>query len=262
MAPERPVPFRGGGFAPRRRRFVALAAFAVLLGAWELAGRAGWISPIFLPRPGTILGALGDLVRSGALAEHLGASLFRIAAGWTLGSALGFAAGLAIGLFSLARSAGIPIVSALFPIPKIALLPLMILWLGIGEASKVATIALGVFFPTVIAVYAAVDAVPRNLIRMAQSFGVPPAAILRKVVLPGAWPAILSGFRITASIALILVVSAEMIGAQRGIGQFVLQAGNLMIPEDLLAGIVVLSALGLGIGALIGTIERATTRWR
>ena len=249
MTPERPVPFRGGGFAPRRRRFVALAAFAVLLGAWELAGRGGWISPIFLPRPGTILGALGDLVRSGALAEHLGASLFRIAAGWTLGSALGFAAGL-------------PIVSALFPIPKIALLPLMILWLGIGEASKVATIALGVFFPTVIAVYAAVDAVPRNLIRMAQSFGVPPAAILRKVVLPGAWPAILSGFRITASIALILVVSAEMIGAQRGIGQFVLQAGNLMIPEDLLAGIVVLSALGLGIGALIGTIERATTRWR
>jgi NitT/TauT family transport system permease protein len=97
---------------------------------------------------------------------------------------------------------------------------------------------------------------------MAQSFGVPPAAILAKVVLPGAWPAILSGFRITASIALILVVSAEMIGAQRGIGQFVLQAGNLMIPEDLLAGIVVLSALGLAIGAVIGAIERATTRWR
>jgi NitT/TauT family transport system permease protein len=142
------------------------------------------------------------------------------------------------------------------------LLPLMILWFGIGESSKVATIALGVFFPTTIAVYAAVDSVPRNLVRMAQSFGVPPAAILAKVVLPGAWPAILAGFRITASIALILVVSAEMIGAQRGIGQFVLQAGNLMIPEDLLAGIVVLSALGLAIGAVIGVIERATTRWR
>ena len=262
MTPERPVPFRGGGFAPRRRRFVALAAFAILLAAWEVAGRSGWISPIFLPRPGAILAALGDLVRGGTLAAHLGASLFRIVSGWALGSALGFVAGLAIGLFSLARSAGIPVVSALFPIPKIALLPLMILWLGIGEASKVATIALGVFFPTVIAVYAAVDAVPRNLIRMAQSFGVPRGAILLKVVLPGAWPAILSGFRITASIALILVVSAEMIGAQRGIGPFVLQAGNLMIPEDLLAGIVVLSALGLGIGAAIGAIERATTRWR
>jgi NitT/TauT family transport system permease protein len=262
MTPRRPVPFRGGGFAPRRRRFAALAAFAILAGIWELAGRLGWISPIFLPRPGVILAALGDLIASGALALHLRDSLFRIAAGWSLGSLAGFVAGLAIGLFSLARSAGIPFVSALFPIPKIALLPLMILWFGIGESSKVATIALGVFFPTTIAVYAAVDSVPRNLVRMAQSFGVPPAAILAKVVLPGAWPAILAGFRITASIALILVVSAEMIGAQRGIGQFVLQAGNLMIPEDLLAGIVVLSALGLAIGAVIGVIERATTRWR
>jgi NitT/TauT family transport system permease protein len=81
-------------------------------------------------------------------------------------------------------------------------------------------------------------------------------------VLPGAWPAILAGFRITASIALILVVSAEMIGAQQGIGQFVLQAGNLMIPEDLLAGILVLSLLGLAIGALIGAVERHATRWR
>lgn len=262
MTPRRQVPFRGGGFAPRRRRFVALAAFAALVGAWEMAGRLGWVSPIFLPRPGAILAALADLMASGALAAHLGDSLVRIAAGWTLGTLAGFAAGLAIGLFSLARSAGIPFVSALFPIPKIALLPLMILWLGIGEASKVATIALGVFFPTTIAVYAAVDAVPRNLIRMAQSFGVPATGILVKVVLPGAWPAILAGFRITASIALILVVSAEMIGAQRGIGQFVLQAGNLMIPEDLLAGIVVLSLLGLAIGAVIGAVERATTRWR
>jgi len=209
-----------------------------------------------------VLEALVELARSGALAVHLGASLSRIAAGWALGTAAGFAAGLAIGLASLARSVGVPLVSALFPIPKIALLPLMILWFGIGEASKVATIALGVFFPTAIAVHAAVDGVPRNLVRMAQSFGVPARDILRKVVLPGAWPAILAGFRITASIALILVVSAEMIGAQQGIGQFVLQAGNLMIPEDLLAGILVLSLLGLAIGALIGAVERRTTRWR
>ena len=262
MPEPRDVAFRGGGFAPTRRRFAAPVAFAVLLLAWEGAGRAGWISPIFLPRPGAVLEALVDLARSGALAAHLGASLSRIAGGWALGTAAGFAAGLAIGLASLARSVGVPLVSALFPIPKIALLPLMILWFGIGEASKLATIALGVFFPTAIAVHAAVDGVPRNLVRMAQSFGVPARDILLKVVLPGAWPAILAGFRITASIALILVVSAEMIGAQQGIGQFVLQAGNLMIPEDLLAGILVLSLLGLAIGALIGAAERRTTRWR
>ena len=262
MAEPRAIAFRGGGFAPERRRYVALAGFALLLAVWELASRLGWVSQIFLPRPSAVLDALLELVRSGALWGHLGESLLRMAGGWLAGTALGFLAGFAIGLFSLARSVGIPFVSALFPIPKIALLPLMILWLGIGEASKIATIALGVFFPTVVAVYAGVDGVQRNLIRMAQSFGVPWRDVVRKIVLPGAWPAILSGFRITASIALILLVSAEMIGAQRGIGQFVLQAGNLMNTEDLLAGIVVLSLLGLAIGSLLSRLERRFARWR
>ena len=127
-----------------------------------------------------------------------------------------------MGIFSAARAAGLPIVSALFPIPKIALLPLLILWFGIGEPSKVATIALGVFFPTVISAYSACDSVPRNLIRMAQSFGLPATDIVAKIILPGAMPGILAGFRISASVALLLVVAAEMIGAQYGIGAFVL----------------------------------------
>ena len=125
----------------------------------------------------------------------------RIGAGWVVGTAIGISVGLAVGLFSLARAAGLPIVSALFPIPKIALLPLLILWLGIGEASKIATIALGVFFPTVIAVYSGVDQVPKNLIHMAQSFEVPFLAIVRKVIWPGALPNIVAGFRISASIS-------------------------------------------------------------
>jgi NitT/TauT family transport system permease protein len=262
-APEaRRVAFRGGGFAPGRRRFAASLAFAVLFGVWELAARAGWVSPIFLPAPSAVLDALVELARGGELARHLAISLQRIALGWTLGTALGIAAGFAIGLFSLARSVGIPLVSALFPIPKIALLPLMILWFGIGETSKVVTIALGVFFPTAIATYSGVDSVPRNLIRMAQSFGLPSADIVRKVVLPGALPAILAGFRITAAVALILLVSAEMIGAERGIGQFTLQAGNLSIPEDLLAGIVVIAILGLVVGTVISRLEKRLLRWR
>src|SRR5215207_10421952 len=139
----------------------------------------------------------------------------------------GGALGVAIGLSTIARSIGIPGVNALFPIPKIAIMPILILWLGIGESSKVATIALGVFFPMAVATFAAIDDVPRNLVRMAQSFGVPFADVVRKVLLPGALPGILSGFRISASIALLLVVAAEMIGADRGIGAFVMQAGNL-----------------------------------
>ena len=262
-APEaRRVAFRGGGFAPGRRRYAAAIAFAALLAVWELAARAGWVSPIFLPAPSAVLEALVELARGGELARHLAISLQRIALGWTLGTALGIAAGFAIGLFSLARSVGIPLVSALFPIPKIALLPLMILWFGIGETSKVVTIALGVFFPTAIATYSGVDSVPRNLIRMAQSFGLPSADIVRKVVLPGALPAILAGFRITAAVALILLVSAEMIGAERGIGQFPRQAGNLSIPEDLLAGIVVIAILGLVVGTVISRLEKRLLRWR
>jgi NitT/TauT family transport system permease protein len=262
MVERRRIEFRGGGFVAEPRRAAAPVAFVLLLAFWELAVRNGLVSPIFLPAPSAVVAALGELWTAGTLGRHVGESLVRLVGGWTVGTAAGLAAGFVIGVWSLGRAVGVPFVSALFPIPKISLLPLLILWLGIGEASKVATIALGVFFPTAIAVHAAVDGVPRNLVRMAQSFGVPARDILLKVVLPGAWPAILASFRITASIALILVVSAEMIGAQQGIGQFVLQAGNLMIPEDLLAGILVLSLLGLAIGALIGAVERRTTRWR
>jgi NitT/TauT family transport system permease protein len=170
--------------------------------------------------------------------------------------------GLNMGLFTTARAAGLPLVSALFPIPKISLLPLLILWLGIGETSKVATIALGVFFPTTLSVYAGVGAVPANLIRMAQSFDVPFMDIVRKVIIPGALPSILGGFRISASIALLLVVSAEMIGAENGIGAFILQAGNLMQTDQLLAGVIVLSLIGLAIGRVLGMLEARLLRWR
>ena len=185
------------------------------------------------PAPAAIARAIYQLAVSGALWQHLSYSIMRIGVGWMLGTAAGVVVGFAIGLSVLARSVGITFISALFPIPKIALLPLLILWLGIGEEPKIATIALGVFFSTAISVYSGVDNVPRNLIRMAQSFNVPFPVIVRRVIWPGALPSILAGFRITASVALLLVVSAEMIGAQYGIGAFVLQAGNLMQTDQL-----------------------------
>ncbi|MDB5559512.1 MAG: transporter permease [Enterovirga sp.] len=258
----RAVPFRGGGFLPRTSRATAFLAFIALLAVWQAAVSLRWISPVFLPSPYEIGRALLELATSGALWEHLSVSLVRIASGWVLGTACGLAAGTAMALFSLARSVGLPMVSALFPIPKIALLPLLILWLGIGEISKVTTIALGVFFPTVIAVYSGIDSVPRNLIRMAQSFDVPFRDIVRKIALPGALPSILSGMRVSASIALLLLVSAEMIGAERGIGAFVLQAGNLMQTDQLMAGVTVLSALGLTIGTVLSWVERKLLAWR
>jgi ABC-type nitrate/sulfonate/bicarbonate transport system permease component len=258
----RRVRFRGAGFVPASSRFGGWIALALVIAIWQAAGSAGLANPLFLPAPSAIARAIYQLAISGALWQHLSASLLRIGVGWLLGTAAGVAVGFAIGLSRLARSVGITFISALFPIPKIALLPLLILWLGIGEEPKIATIALGVFFSTAISVYSGVDAVPRNLIRMAQSFNVPFATIVRKVIWPGALPAILAGFRITASVALLLVVSAEMIGAQYGIGAFVLQAGNLMQTDQLLAGVVILSVFGLAVGKVIGWLEMRLLHWR
>jgi ABC-type nitrate/sulfonate/bicarbonate transport system permease component len=261
-AETRPVAFRGAGFMPKAGRYSGWIALAAVIALWQLAGSAGWINALFLPAPSAIVRAIYQLAISGALWHHLSYSIMRIGTGWILGTIAGVIVGFAIGLSSLARGVGITFISALFPIPKIALLPLLILWLGIGEQPKIATIALGVFFSTAISVYSGVDSVPRNLIRMAQSFNVPFHAIVRRVIWPGALPAILAGFRITASVALLLVVSAEMIGAEYGIGAFVLQAGNLMQTDQLLAGVVILSLFGLAVGQLINWLETRLLHWR
>lgn len=259
---QRPVPFRGGGFVHRSLGPVAPIVFLVILAIWELGSRSGFISAIALPAPSEAFGALVDLFQTGMLWKHLGASLYRLIVGWTLGSLLGIAVGLFIGLFSLARAGLLPLVSALFPVPKIALLPLFIIWFGIGEGSKVATILFGTFFPTVIATYGGVDNVDRNLIRMGQSFGLSWLSIVRKIIVPGAMPAILSGFRISASIAIVLLVAAEMIGAEFGVGAYILMAGALFALDQLIAGVALLSVIGLIIAWLIGKLEKRLLSWR
>ena len=257
-----PVPFRGGGFAPRDHAWAAVATLIGVVLLWQAGASAGAIPTLFLPPPVSIARALWALTVSGELWKNLSVSLMRLAVGWTLGTVFGIGLGLAVGLWSALRSSGMAVVSALFPIPKIALVPLFIIWFGIGEGSKFATLGFGVFFPTVIATVGGVDNVPRGLIRMGQSFGLSHAAIVRKIVLPAALPAILSGFRVTSSIAIVLLVAAEMIGAEHGIGAFVLAAGNLYDTDNLLAGIVVLSVVGLTVSWAIGRLERIFLSWR
>lgn len=257
-----PVPFRGGGFVPRDRAWMAAATLVGLILLWQAAASAGLIRTLFLPPPIAIGRALWSLTVSGVLWQNLSVSLMRLGVGWGVGTVLGIGMGLAVGLSSALRSPVMAVVAALFPIPKIALVPLFIIWFGIGEGSKIVTLAAGVFFPTVIATAGGVDNVPRGLIRMGQSFGLSQAAIVGKIVLPASLPAILSGFRVSASIAIVLLVAAEMIGAERGIGAFVLQAGNLYDTDNLLAGIAVLSLLGLIVSWAIGRLERFLLAWR
>jgi NitT/TauT family transport system permease protein len=227
-ARERKLAFRGGGFAIEQRRLISILAFVGLIALWQIVTGTGLVSPIFLPSPMRVLRALWDLAVSGDLWRHVSASLVRIGYGWFIGTAFGVGVGLMIGLFTVSRAVGLPLVSALFPIPKIALLPLLILWLGIGEGSKVATIALSVFFPTVINTSSGVDSVPRNLIRMAQSFNVPLWRIIWQVLVPGALSGMLAGFRISIAAALLVLVSV----------------------------------LGLAMSMIVSTVERRLLRWR
>ncbi|MCZ6453786.1 MAG: ABC transporter permease [Alphaproteobacteria bacterium] len=258
----RPVEFRGGGFSPKPIRALGPVVFVVLIVLWEIGSQTGVISALVLPAPSEALAALRDLWVSGELWLHLGASLQRLSLGWTIGSVLGITLGLCIGLFSTVRAGVAPLVSAIFPIPKIALLPLFIIWFGIGEESKVALILFGTFFPTVIFTYGGIDNVDRGLIRMGQSFGLSWFSIVRKIILPGALPAILSGMRISSAIAIILIVAAELIAAEKGIGAYVQIAGSLFATDQLIAGVSILSVLGLTVSWLIGRAERFLLRWR
>lgn len=163
------VAFRGGGFAPKSRRWVSVVVFIALILYTEWGTRAGWISSLSLPRPSDVLDTFRQLYDSGLLFKHLLPSLSRLFVGAIIGASIGIAVGITIGLFSYVRSGLVPLVAAIFPIPKIALLPLFVIWFGIGEGSKYALIAFGTFTPTVVATYGAVDNVDRTLIRMAKA---------------------------------------------------------------------------------------------
>lgn len=262
MSDTRPVPFRGGGFRPTARRGMGVLVFVALIALIEWGTRAGWISNLTLPRPSDVAQTFVDLWDTGMLFTHLLPSLNRLVVGSAMGISTGILVGVMIGLFSYVRAGLVPLVAAIFPIPKIALLPLFVIWFGIDEGSKYALIALGTFTPTVVSTYGAVDNVDRTLVRMGQSFGLSWLSIVRKIVLPGALPGILSGMRVSLAIGIILLVAAEMLGAEFGVGAYILQAGALYDLERLFAGVVILSILGVLTSWLIGLAEKRLLRWR
>jgi ABC-type nitrate/sulfonate/bicarbonate transport system permease component len=220
------------------------------------------VPALFLPSPVAVAAEALDMLRSGELATHVLASLGRLVLGFAVGGAIGVAVGVAVGAFAIASAVGTPLIAATFPIPKIALLPLLILWLGISEASKVAVIALGVFFPMAINTAVGVGQADALLIRAAVSFGAGRWSVIRKVVVPGALPMVFAGLKLGAGTALLLLVAAEMIGAEQGIGFLVTQAGNLMQTTKLMVGIVVLSVLGLLSHWALAGLERLSIPWR
>jgi ABC-type nitrate/sulfonate/bicarbonate transport system permease component len=262
-APARvPVEHRTAFLERREHPVLRVAAVVGLVVAWELFTRIGWVPALFLPSPLGVVREFADMLRSGELVTHVAASLQRLVAGFVVGAVAGVAVGVTVGFFSLAEAVGTPLIAATFPIPKIALLPLLILWLGIGEASKVAVIALGVFFPMAINTYTGVREADPLLIRAAVSFGAGRWSVVRKVILPSALPMVFAGLRLGAGTALLLLVAAEMIAVESGIGFLVLNAANLMATTKLMVGIVLLSALGLLSHWGLTGLERVVIRWR
>jgi NitT/TauT family transport system permease protein len=257
-----PVPDRARTLERRDHPALRVAALVALLVLWELVTRTGRIPALFLPSPLGVIDAGVEMVRSGELVSHIATSLRRIVLGFGLGALGGVSVGLAVGFSSVAEAVGNPLIAATFPIPKIALLPLLILWLGIGETSKVAVITLGVFFPMAINTYTGVRTADPLLIRAAASFGAGRWSLIRKVLLPSALPMIFAGLKLGAGTALLLLVAAEMIAANAGIGFLILHAQNLMETTKLMVGIVLLSLLGVASHWLLVRLERAAIPWK
>lgn len=242
--------------------YASVLGVAGLIVVWEIVARLGIVSPLFLPAPSVILTNGWDMLINGELVDNLLASLYRIVVGYALGSIFGIVIGLLLGFSRWADAIGTPVVYSIYPIPKIALLPLFILWLGIGELSKVTIIALGVFFPVVINTYSGVKNVDQMLIKAAVTFGSNHLNVIRKVILPGSLPMIFAGLKLAAGTSLLLLVAAEMIAAQKGIGSMVLHYGNLMITSKLMVGVLILSLLGLTFNRTLQWIEKKLLPWK
>ena len=242
--------------------WVSVASILCLLAIWELVCLSGVVSSLFLPAPSAIINALLEMIADGEIGVSLAASLYRILAGFFVGSLIGLAVGLVTGTSALMDKIGTPIVNAIYPIPKIALLPLFILWLGIGELSKVTIIALGVFFPVAMNTYSGVKNVDTLLLKVAASFNASWWMTMKSVVLPNALPMIFAGLRLAAGTSLLLLVAAEMIAAQVGIGALILHYGDLMITDKLMAGVIVLSLLGLVFNLILQCVERKAIPWK
>jgi NitT/TauT family transport system permease protein len=243
-------------------RWTSAIAILALLIVWELTCHSGWVPEVFLPSPLSILATGWKMLQSGELIVNGTASLIRIAAGFLIGGMLGIALGLILGFSKLAEAIGNPVIHALYPIPKLALLPLIILWLGIGEVSKISIIALGVFFPVIINTYSGVKGIDPLLIKVAVSFRATRSNIIRKVILPGALPVIFAGLKLAAGTALLLLVAAEMIAAKEGIGAMILHYGDLMLTNKLMVGILTLSLFGLVFNRLLEWLERRVISWK
>ncbi|WP_186136500.1 aliphatic sulfonate ABC transporter permease SsuC [Burkholderia gladioli] len=255
---------RSIGRGVARRGWRAIAPWLVPIGlivAWELAARVGALSTRVLPEPLAVVRAAWSLIESGDMWANVKVSTWRALVGFAIGGGVGLVLGLATGLSKAAEVALDSTIQMIRNIPALAMIPLVILWFGIDEKAKLFLVSLGVFFPIYINTYHGIRSVDANLIEMAKSYGVKGFALYRDVILPGALPSILVGVRFALGLMWVMLIVAETISAQSGIGYMTMNAREFLQTNVVVVGILLYAILGKLADVLAKWLERATLRW-
>lgn len=267
-APPSPAAGSGAPSLPRRAgRALATAAthsvaVLALLGLWETAPRLGLVDATFLPPFSDVASAWWGLARDGSLAEHTWASLGRSLAGFGLAVAVAVPLGLLIGWYRRVADLLGPLLEVFRNTAALALLPVFVLLLGIGETSKVSIVLYACTWPVLLNTISAVRSVDPTLLRLARSMDLPAHRIFQKVILPASVPSVFTGIRLAGAVAILVLVAAEMVGAKAGLGYLVNASQfNFAIPE-MYAGIITISAIGVTFNQLLVALERRFTSWR
>ena len=239
-----------------------LVAIALFLALWEIAPRIGLVDPVFLPPFSTVAQSFAELVRNGQMWEHVSASLGRSLVGFALAVVAAVPVGVAIAWYRPVAEFLGPILELFRNTAALALLPVFVLILGIGETSKVALVLYAAFFPILLNTITGVRTVDPLLVKSATSLGFSSVRLFQKVILPAALPAIFTGLRMAASSSILVLIAAEMIGARAGLGYLITAAQqNFQIP-DMYSGIIAISLVGLVFNGVLLAVERRLSRWR
>ncbi|MGQ0641938.1 MAG: ABC transporter permease [Gemmatimonadaceae bacterium] len=262
-----PVADAGGaalGATPKPRasaRLIAAAMAVAVLLLWEIAGRMGLTNTAFFPTPVAIARALGESIRRGELPPHFFATLSRVAAGLALGAGTGLILGLTLGSFQRARAVVDPFVAALHPIPKLALLPLLLLALGLGEWPRIVVIAAASFFPMLLNTIAGVRQINAVHFDVARVYGASRLQLLTRVIFPGSVPMVLTGLRLAANVAFLSAIAVEMVYAQHGLGALIWLAWQVLRVDTLYATLTVIAIVGIALNAALQWTARRGAPW-
>ena len=245
-----------------RERLLYLISPIGLLLVWQILVELGFGDRRFIPTPSDIALRFWQLSVSGELATNTLATLWRVFAGFVIGVVPAIAVGLVMAMFRPVRIFFDPLIAALFPIPKVALMPLLLLAFGFGDASKIALVAIGVFFPVIVNTYAGAANIEKIYWDVSRNYGASLWVMFSRIVFFGALPMIFAGLRIAVAVAFIVLVAAEFVSTKVGIGYMIRNSWELLQVDSMFVGIVVIGLLGLVASALLAELEHKVVPWK